>query len=58
MIVVKITHCIPVATVFVVISISFCNNDSCIPGLGERDLILESEVSGGRSKIRKVTINA
>ena len=47
MIVVKITHCIPVATVFFVRSISFCNNDSCIPGLGERDLILESKMSGG-----------
>ena len=47
MIVVKIMHCIPVATVFVVRSILFCNNGSCIPGLGERDLILESKMSGG-----------
>lgn len=47
MTVVKITHCIPVVTVFFVRNISFCNNDSCIPGLGERDLILESKMSGG-----------
>ena len=50
-------HCIPVATVFVVRSILFCNNGSCIPGLGERDLILESKMSVGGLKIIKVTIN-